>query len=150
MKTRNFFEYTNFVSAKKIGFSFGKGIQMKDEAEHSSEIEAWHIEMKRQGAWTLQFLVGISNFFSGIFSASTQNPAIVDKKAMERLVQGVPLFDAERNKTVDDFAMELRACSTINFYMACDRSASQLGINGRAWVRNFSGAGRGIRAQRSF
>lgn len=139
------FEYTNFVSAKKIVFSFGKGIQMQSQIKNSSKIATWHVEMKRQAGLVLQFPIGISNFFLGIFSASAQNPATVDEKAMERLVQGVPLLDPERNKIVDDFAIELGACSTINFYIACDRSASQLEINGRAWVRNFANAGRDVR-----
>lgn len=144
-ESKKCFEYMNFVNAKKIVFPFGKGIQMKDKAKCSSEIEAWHIEIKRQSAWALQFLIGINKFFSGIFLEDAQNPATVDKKAMERLVQGGSLLDPERNKIVDDFAEELGACSTINFYIACDRSASQLGINGRAWIRNFAGAGRDIR-----
>lgn len=137
------FEYANFVSAKKIAFSFGKKKQ-QNALKNVSEVEAWHVEMKRQAAWALQFPIGISNFFSGIFVASAQNPAI-DEKAMERFVQGIPLLDPERNKIVDDFAVELGACSTINFYIACDRSVSQLEINGRAWVRSFANAGRDVR-----
>lgn len=64
---------------------------------------------------------------------------------MERFVQGVPLLDPERNKIADDFAVELGACSITNFYIACDRSVSQLEINGRAWVRSFANAGRDVR-----
>ncbi len=138
------FEYTNFVSAKKIAFSFGKKKQ-QNALKNAPEVEAWHVEMKRQAAWALQFPIGISNFFSGIFSITAQNPNIVDKDAMERFVQGVPLLDPERNKIADDFALELGACSIINFYISCDRSVSQLEINGRAWVRSFANAGRDVR-----
>ncbi|VHO03142.1 hypothetical protein [Candidatus Rhabdochlamydia sp. T3358] len=141
------FEYTNFVSAKKIVFSFGENKkEQRDINMKSFEIETWHVEIKRQVGWALQLPIGIYEFFSGMFLAGAQYPSEVDKKAMERLVQGVPMIDEERNKTVDDFAMELGACSTINFYMACDRSESQLEINGRIWVRSFGSAGRGIRS----
>lgn len=139
------FEYTNFISAKKISFSFNEKAHKQNKIGISSEIEAWHIEMKRQAGWALQLPIGISEFFLGMFSISAQNPSEVDKKAMERLVQGVPMRDPERNKIIDDFAAELGACSTINFYIACDRSVSQLEISGRAWVRSFASTGRDVR-----
>ena len=128
------FEYTNFVSAKRTVFSFANGMRGENRIKSDSALDAWHVEMKRVAAWSLQFPVGISNFFAGIFLARAQDPTMVDKQAMERLVQGVPLFDAERNKIADDFAAELAACSTINFYIACDRSISQFEVNGRARV----------------
>ncbi|MEK7340274.1 MAG: hypothetical protein AABZ92_06155 [Verrucomicrobiota bacterium] len=138
------FEYTNFVSAKKVVFSFGKKGQ-QEELASSPGIEAWRVEMKRQVGWALQLPIGIRDFFSGMFLASAQNPPEVDKGAMKRLVQGVPMIDEERNKTIDDFSIELGACSIIHFYIACDRSESQLEINGRVWVRSFGNAGRGVR-----
>lgn len=138
------FEYTNFVSVKEVIFSFGKKGQ-QEELANSLGIEAWHVEMKRQAGWVLQLPIGVLDFFSGIFLASAQNPPEADKKAMKRLVQGIPMIDTERNKTIDDFAIELGACSIIHFYMAWDRSVSQLEINGRVWVRNFGNAGRGVR-----
>ncbi|VHO03592.1 hypothetical protein RHT_00956 [Candidatus Rhabdochlamydia sp. T3358] len=50
----------------------------------------------------------------------------------------------DRKRALDDFAAELKACSIINFYIACDRSLSRLEINGRVWVRSFSRAGKSV------
>ncbi|MDR2539443.1 MAG: hypothetical protein LBC45_02345 [Chlamydiales bacterium] len=145
-ESKKSFEYANFISAKKITFSFGKEKKEQlNEIRNPSEVETWHVEMTRQAAWALQIPIGMSHFFSGIFLASAQTPPVVDKDAMGRLVQGVPLFDLERNQIADDFAVELGACSTIHFYIACDRSVSQLEIDGRAWIRRFAHAGRDIR-----
>lgn len=142
-ENKTHFEYTNFVKARKMPFSFSKN--KKNSSKHSLEIETWHIEMKRQASWILQFPIGIGNFFAGIFLASAQNPAIADKKAMKKLVQGVPIIDEERNKIVNDFTVELGNCSVINFYIACDRSTSELEVNGRTWVKSFANAGRDTR-----
>ncbi|MGL5627263.1 MAG: hypothetical protein ACRDDW_07145 [Candidatus Rhabdochlamydia sp.] len=57
---------------------------------------------------------------------------------MKNLLQGVPLLDEERNTIVNDFAIKLGASSSINFYVACDRSEFQLEINGRARIKSFA------------
>ncbi|MGL5264112.1 MAG: hypothetical protein ACRDAI_06015 [Candidatus Rhabdochlamydia sp.] len=137
-KNGQYFGYTNFVTVKKISFSFGYGVRRQDGIKKPPEISAWHIEIKRQAGWVLKFFINIRDFFSGIFWTSTQEPSEADKKVMKNLLQGVPLLDEERNTIVNDFAIKLGASSSINFYVACDRSEFQLEINGRARIKSFA------------
>lgn len=137
-KNGQYFGYTNFVNAKKIPFSFGYGVRSQDGIKKPPEISAWHVEIKREAGWVLKLFINIRDFFSGMFWTSAQDPSEADKEAMRNLLQGVPLLDEERNTVINDFARKLGASSTINFYVACDRSKFQLKIDGRSRIKSFA------------